>query len=576
MTFLAARDGLPICFAGSVPLHSAYNPKREAEKFVLSLSPAFVPRFIVITEPAVSYTAQFLRQRFPFAKLIAIRYCTDFRKWDTLWDGTFYVDAEPMQEEAESSLKLKTALFNALGEEGVLSAFFCSWRPSSCAFPSEDAAAWRGIRDAAALSRDILATRTKFASRWVLNAFSLCMKMRRAAGLRKGTAPVVVAASGESLATALPYLKKWEGKYFLIALSSALLPLRHAGIKCNLCITTDGGFYAGNHLLPYYRDKIPFTPQFARRSAPCAPHAPCHAASFLSDAPLAVAAEGYCPAAVLERAAIIPLVYTDGPASDALKRCAPSACMTAERNGTVSGTALRLALGITTGNVYFCGLDMAGGAGRQHCAPNALEMQEATYDTRLRTVEGRTAASRFASSALEIYRNWFSALDAVEVSRVYRLSDGYRYENTLGHIKDVGFGHFSKCIAKDCPPALQAASGGNPLQANDEDSPLPYLPCVVPRPLPSIAERRRIAAAIVLEKGGTQEWLHEIFPADLIACGRSKDEEECERRKALLQEKNTRLLNKINRILNSTQADESKGIEAECTFSGTKDAADDL
>lgn len=511
MTFLKARDGFPICSVRSVLLHSAYNPEREAQKFACALDVPFVPQFVVITEPAVSYTAQFLRHKFPRAKLFAVRYCSDFQKWDALWDGVFYVET---QQDDGGCSKLKTSLFNAFGEEGLLSTFFCAWQPSARAFQRTDAAAWRAIRDAVSLSRDILATRTRFASRWVINAFSLCAGMRQAAGAEKGTAPIVVAASGASLESSLPFLKKYRGKYFLIALSSALMPLCRAGVECGLCLSTDGGFYAGSHLSPLITSM---------------------------KVPLAIVAEGYCPPGVLENSPIIPLVYPDGPASAIVKKCAPLAAVTAERNGTVSGTALRLALSLTTGNVYFCGLDMAGGAGRQHCPPNALDTQESAHDTRLHTAEVRRASSYFASSALEIYRKWFASLEAEEVRRVFRLSDNYQYGNTLGHIRDVNFDHFNQC--------LERCNGGAEGQGCTF-----LLPRIVLRPLPSAEERRKTALSFVLEQGGTQEWLHEIFPADCIACERSGTKTEHEKAEALLQKKNDALLKKIHRLLGDAGA----------------------
>lgn len=515
ITFSLSRSGQPICTAHSVPLHSAYNPIREAQKFVSTLDAPFTPRYVVVTGPALSYTVQFLRQRFTGAMLFAVRYCASFRETDALWDGVFYVnDTAKNTIDADTAgyaidtTPLKIALYNKLGEEGLFSTFFCAWPPSSRAFPVSDAAAWRAIQEALSLSRDVLATRTKFASRWVLNAFTLCVRMQKTAGVERGSSPIVIAASGNSLAGALPRLKERRSEFFLIALSSALPPLDNAGIKCDLCLTTDGGFYAKSHLTPYMRTVT---------------------------APLAIAAEGCCPQAVLERCTIVPLVYPDGPGSEVLCRCAPQAVMMAERNGTVSGTALRLARQLTTGRIYFCGLDLSSGKGRQHCPPNALDVAASAEDTRLRTAEGRATSSRLSSSPLMIYRQWFSTLEQDAASTVYRLSDGYCYNNTLGHIRDVGFEEFNKYLDK-CLGTI--------------------LPKIVPRPLPTSEERRRIALDFIGEKSRSKEWLHEIFIASCIACERiegnsPKEKAERERREDVLHKKNKVLIDKIYRILHS-------------------------
>lgn len=535
MTFSKARDGTPICFFNGLPLHSSYNPIKEAKRFVFALNPPFPPSFVVVTEPAMSYTAQFFREKFPKAKIFAVRYCNDFSASDSLWDGVFRVEvsnkanvinkygiSDSDSVNSNASIKpLKTLLYNALGEEGLFSAFFCAWQPSSRAFPNENDEAWRGIQEAVSLSRDVLATRTRFASRWVLNAFSLCVRINNIAVLKKGNAPVVVAASGASLESSLPYLKKMRNGYFLIALSSALSPLRYAGLQCDLCLTTDGGFYAGKHLLPYIQGE---------------------------NAPLAIAAEGHCFASILERAQVIPLVYGDGPASEILRQCVRQAVMAAERNGTVSGTALRLALELTTGNVYFCGLDLSSGEGRQHCPPNVLETAAAGEDNRIRTMETRTAHSSFSSSSLEIYRKWFASLDADAARRVFRLSCSkdsslaYRYNNTLGNIQDVCFNQFEQHLDEFASGCEKSANGNSKALC---------FPKLCPRPMISVKERCSIAKNFVKQKGNTDKWLNEIFPADCILIKHAADKDERERRKAVLKEKNSALLGKIYRILQS-------------------------
>lgn len=512
-----ARDGSSICSTNGVQLHSAYNPIKEAQRFVSALVPPFEPAFVVITEPALSYTAQFLRQRFPQARLFAVRYCDDFNATDALWDGVFHAMSVPHSCE-DNGATLKTSLYNALGEEGLFSTFFCAWQPSSRAFEKENDSAWHEIQDAVHLSRDVLATRTKFASRWVLNAFSLCARVNSGAVIQKGDAPIVVAASGASLASSLPYLEKRRGEYFLIALSSALSPLCHAGVQCDLCLTTDGGFYAGSHLSPYNRGVA---------------------------APLAVAAEGHCPGNVLEKAVVIPLVYDDGPSSQVVRRCVPPAVMTAERNGTVSGTALKLALRLTTGNVYFCGLDLSSGNGLQHCPPNVLENMAEAQDNRLCNMEVRMARSRFSSSSLEIYRKWFEAIDADTARRVFRLSCGtdasdvYHYNNTLGHIRDVSFNRFYQYLDEHAKCNAKHANGAD------------YLPRFSPCALPSREERIRVAKDLVQKNGATDDWLREVFPADCISILHAMDEKEKAKRKATLKAKNKALLDKIYRILHN-------------------------
>ena len=64
-------------------LHSAYNPFKEAERYLDSHNFTYAPLYIVVTEPGESYLAQTIKTRFPETKIIAIRYTTNlFRDSD--------------------------------------------------------------------------------------------------------------------------------------------------------------------------------------------------------------------------------------------------------------------------------------------------------------------------------------------------------------------------------------------------------------------------------------------------------------------------------------------------------------
>ena len=54
-------------------LHSAYNPSREAESFVQGIECNFNPRFILITEPCLSYCVEPLRKRLSESKIFCVR-----------------------------------------------------------------------------------------------------------------------------------------------------------------------------------------------------------------------------------------------------------------------------------------------------------------------------------------------------------------------------------------------------------------------------------------------------------------------------------------------------------------------
>lgn len=488
--FFTAKSGLPSCAANGTNIHSSYDPEREAERFVAAMSPSFYPQYVVVTEPALSYCAQFFRKRFPAAVLVAVRYVPDFSITDKTWDIVF--------DAAQNEVRLSDVLFDRLGEEGLCSALFASWQPSARAFPEKDAAVWQEIKHAVDKGRDVLFTRSCFASRWIANAFFICRHIERARRIVKGSSSVVVAASGPSLKSVLPYLAEFRPSYFLIAASSALSVLTAYGIVPDVCIATDGGFYAKAHLSPLSRF----------------PHIP-----------LALAEEASCNGTVLSTSGIIPLSYGDGFAASLFAACGiPS--MNIERNGTVSGSALDFAQSVTDGSVFLCGLDMAPSSGLQHARPNALEEREAASYMKTYSKETKNCASRFASGALELYRKWFQSLPKARVKNVYRLARDYRFSNTLGAITDVDIAFFERSL-----------------------SPRRILPRIEDEALPKKEVVQKAARDFLKLHAGSDAWLHEIFPAEYVSRQREPDTEKKESKAETLAKKSDALSKKIARII---------------------------
>lgn len=411
ITFAEAKNGDKICIKDSFPLHSSYNPQKEAERFVSTLEVQFEPSWIIITEPALSYAAQFLRLRFTNAKLCAIRFCKDFSDFDKLWDKVFYFEDG----------NLKDQLFNFFGEESAGSLFFASWKPSENAFKDVYISVWENIKAYITLSRDVLGTRIYFNKRWNKNAVKFALYLNRAINYdRKIDKPIVIAASGPSLENIIPHLKTNRKRFFLLAVSSAAKPLIEHEVLPDAVISTDGGWYAQEHL-----KQLNF-----------------------NDIPLFLSSESYLSSKMLQSCAIIPLSYKDGIEALLLEKAGIKA-LKAERNGTVSGTAAELALQLSDSDIFFCGLDLCSSSGFQHTQPNELELDKAATDTRLNQLETRAALGSFENASLEIYRNWFSARPssfAKRIKRVYFSGSPIKYK--LEKIEDIDEKAFKNLIQR--------------------------------------------------------------------------------------------------------------------------------
>lgn len=518
------------CDYDGYALHSKYNPEKEAETFVKNLSCPFVPKAVVVIAPALSYCAEYLKKKFHGALLCAIRFSDDFSDTDCLWDKVFFYD------ERQKIQRISDAIFDFLGEEILAATFFVSWQPSSKIFPSKDAKIWSEIKTATEKSRSVLFTRSYFASKWMANVLKFVMRTNKTATVEKGNAPVVVAASGPSLAIALDALKKHREKFFLIAVSSAVAVCQKNGITPDLCMTTDGGYWAERHF----------------------DFSPCD-----ENVCVAQSVEGAVPSRMRKSCRILPLCYSDGMASVLASECGFE-MMKAERNGTVSGTALMFALQITDRKIFICGLDLCPSPASQHAMPNALDNINSCFENRTATKETASTAARFRSSeSLGIYRAWFSSLPFEITSRVFRVTDGLL--QPLGKIQDIDTVRFEAEIKKvvvknksgsgfknENSNSSSTGTSGNTsasgMKGNNE--------CAVTMPVikntfskKSCAEIKSYVKKFIRQKSATDEWMHEFFPAEYVSMERSVELAAKQKMQNLIFERNEKMCLRLRRLV---------------------------
>lgn len=482
------------CLVQGKYLHSKYNPQNEGERFAENIQADFSPLCVFILEPALSYCAQPLKKRFPQAEICAIRFSQDFSDSDSLWDKVFYACKD-------SPVSLSEQLFNFLGEEKLISSLTLDWAPSKAIFPLKSEETWTEIKKAILKARDVIGTRAYFSKRWLKNSVIFASKVKKTLLLEKGNMPVIIAASGPSLETSLPFLKKFRENFFLIALSSAFMPLLSHSIGPDFVISSDGGFWAKKHL-NFKKD---------------------------SDCIFALEAEAAVPKKLLDDNYILPLCYNDGLERNLLDSIG-CPYMLSERNGTVAGTALCFAFSLTEGNIYLCGLDQAPAPGFQHVQPNALEAANEKKDFRLRNKETRLTISRFKSApSLEIYRNWFISNSEYFCKRVFRLSDNFSYDFSLGKISETNWDSvqknefqksgFKKIVFKE-----------KKIKVNGQ-------------------ERQKKLLETLKFLSESQEFAREVFPMDSILIKRELFQEKISVLEGQLQDKRKKLLEECEKLL---------------------------
>ena len=406
-----AKNGEETALYGNHFLHSNYAPIKEAERFVNNLQLSYIPSLIVITEPALSYVAVFLKKRFPETRLGVIRYSESFNNYNSNFDFIFNFYEHP---------DFETFLESQLNEEDLLKCFFLPWGPSSQAFSKIDKLVWQSIKAAMERAKTLLITRQYFEKKWFINSCNFVRYCKKIITIKNSIdKDVLIISSGPSLNAFIDTIKKNQKRFFIICLSSAISVCLKNHIIPDLCMSTDGGYWASEHLKTLYKHNIP----------------------------LALPAEGYCKKKLLSKITILPLDYGDG-FSHALLNTANINTIKAVRNGTVSGTALLFAITNFTKNIFLSGMDMSSQKGFQHAQPNQLELNSSLLDNRIKNKATRLFKSELTNVSLDIYRQWFINNPIKTGNRhVYRLIEKNDSKNSLGWIKDIEVNDFQKKIS---------------------------------------------------------------------------------------------------------------------------------
>jgi len=468
--FQKAKNGEDTVLINQHFIHSSYAPSKEAQRFVDNLELPYIPYAIFILEPALSYITIPLKKRFPQVKIGAIRYTDTFSNYNKDFD--FVINLYENQ-------KLELQLERLFKEEEILSLQFFSWQASAQVFIKEEKTAYKAIKASMERAKTLLITRQFFEKKWLLNSVNILNYIKKPVSLKsKIDKALLIIASGPSLKDVIKIVNKKRNSFFIICLSSALLPCIKNNIIPDLCMSTDGGFWAGQHLKQLKNYAIP----------------------------LALSSEAYCPRDFLSSLNILPLAYPDG-ISNSLFKASGISYMKAVRNGTVSGTALLWAIENCNQDIFLAGLDMAAQKGFQHIQPNELEKNNAIKETRIFTKAGRLTSSEFNSSSLEIYLKWFQDSVFSSNKKIYRIIDLKQKKNTLGTIQDLDIKAF-----ENMTEAFERA-----FEKSDAD--------YFFHPLCDTSLYRKNTASYI-KNVEAETWKKQLFPLDYLLLSHTSNKEE--------------------------------------------------
>jgi hypothetical protein len=389
----AAGTGLPTVFVEEKSLHSRYDPAGEAEKYIKKINFSEKIRFFILIEPGLGYTIPVLRRLFPRSKLIVL-HVSDFF---ACFPGEAAGNAAAWSP--GSGLSLEEFMEKEIPDAGIEAVKIVEWRPALAAY----GAAYKDLLEKAVtfIRRIDANARTVrgFGRRWFRNFFRNLGIIRVFFGVIPGSNPWIITGAGPGLEGVLPIIAdmRREGAAVLAA-SSSVPALEAGGILPDLVISTDGGGWARFHLYETIR-RAAGRPPFLAASLTAA--LPCQCGAFpvlpLSDGSL-------WQEAVLEKLGIPRVVFP--------------------QRGTVTASALDLALRCTRGGVFLAGMDLSNDDIKTHARPYALDRFQEEGATRLapRYSQAFVRAEQVAASGSHrVYAEWFGGQLAAYPGRVHSL-----------------------------------------------------------------------------------------------------------------------------------------------------------
>jgi hypothetical protein len=408
MQIFPAKNGSPVLVEGKIWLHSRYNPEAEAEKYIASLELSEDLTHFIVIECALGYIIPVLKTKFPNAVIFSLHCERTLRGLAGTHDSTSPYDLTyPIKADFELCPETPHHIRNLLEKEIPENACLkiIEWRPSLPVYNKEYLALLETAVDFLRFHTINKRTAAYFKKRWAKNIINNTAIFSHFACPKNDAqpySPVVITAAGPGLMSSLPELKKKQDNVYIIAVSSSLSALYEHGIKPDMIIATDGGFWALPHLYELKRY--------------CKGQYPVIAAGLNARIP-----------SFLRNALFLPI--SDGSNNQNARLTALHIPFIAlPQRGTVSATAIDLAFTLTRGPVYIAGLDLSDKDVLNHASPHAYETLFRSQSSRLSPYYHQLyARSRLNadSNTMAVYITWFKNNIEQYAARLVALGDSH-------------------------------------------------------------------------------------------------------------------------------------------------------
>lgn len=386
-TLVRSQCGLYTVLAGQKTIHSRYNPLTEAERYVVSLNLKDNIQYIILAECGLCYLILPLRRKFPDAKIISLHASAFYRG----------KSAAPPDAEWLPGSPVGVFLENEIDDTEADKIKIIEWRPAADVYGEKYLNLIKDITTFVKRADANKRTRSAFGRRWVKNVIKNCFLFNSDTGmtlLTRCDSDCVVAGAGPGLEDAYGAIRRLvKGGALLIAVSSAVSALFHAGIRPDIIVACDGGNWALLHLFEVVR-------LFYQKKGRNMPPLPALAFNLSAAVPSCCAEFNLLP-------------FSDGTLfQNLVQKCFNIPPLSFPQRGTVGASALDLAFYVSGGTVYTAGIDFSHNDIRTHAKPYAFDKILFCAANRMRplySLQFERAEMINSSGANRIYAEWFAA-----------------------------------------------------------------------------------------------------------------------------------------------------------------------
>lgn len=391
-----ARSGEPTASFGSLRIHSAYDPDKEARRFLANrLKEIPVHSSIVILGAALGYIDRVLQEERPECKIIAVHFDTD------LYGAAVARKNSPpgvFRWQPKSGMELENFLFDVLDETSISGLTVLEWPASKQVNPEQFDSAGRALTTVIRRYSGNISATAAFGRIWIRNSFRNFLEIETVVIPKPMDRPLVLAASGPSLEKSLNIMKKFRSRFQLWALPSALPALLHSELEPDMIVASDPGYWAGQHGR-FYPENVPVA------------------------MPLTAAPPPGLTAGTL-------LLSQGSPGEAFLLKDAAWPKLNIPSMGTVAATAVEIWKKISNGPLLIAGLDLCWDDLRSHARPHAFDSWIQSGTSRVNPLyneiwgramnQAPTRMGRIRTGpTLQTYLDWF--ISNAPKGRVFRL-----------------------------------------------------------------------------------------------------------------------------------------------------------